>query len=53
MEYVTLRLMKQMTKSGGLTEHMKSTGPLGWIRKMNSIQSRAEEIVIHELIYTN
>ena len=37
----------------GLTEHMKSTDQLGWIRKMNSIQSRAEEIVIHQLIYTN
>lgn len=39
--------------AAGLTEHMKSTDQLGWIRKMNSIQSRAEEIVIRELIYTN
>lgn len=45
--------MEQMAKREGLTEHMKSTDQLGWIRKMNSIQSRAEEIVIHELIYTN
>lgn len=47
------RLMEQMAKREGLTEHMKSTDQLGWIRKMNSIQSRAEEIVIRELIYTN
>ena len=47
------RLMEQMAKREGLTEHMKSTDQPGWIRKMNSIQSRAEEIVIHELIYTN
>ena len=47
------RLMEQMAKREGPTEHMKSTDQLGWIRKMNNIQSRAEEIVIHELIYTN
>jgi len=47
------RLMEQMAKGEGLTEHMKSTDQPGWIRKMNNIQSRAEEIVIRELIYTN
>ena len=24
---------------------------LGWVRKMNSIRSRAEEVVLHDLIY--
>lgn len=47
------RLMEQMAKREGLTEHMKSTDQLGWIRKMNNIQSRAEENVIRGLIYTN
>lgn len=47
------RLTEQMAKREAIIEHMKSTDQLGWIRKMNNIQSRAEEIVIHELIYTN
>ena len=47
------RLTEQMAKREAIIKHMKSTDQLGWIRKMNNIQSRAEEIVIHELIYTN
>ncbi len=47
------RLTEQMAKREAIIEHMKSTDQLGGIRKMNNIQSRAEEIVIHELIYTN
>ena len=40
------RLMEQMAKREGLTEHMKSTDQLGWIRKMNSIQSTENDRTI-------
>ena len=29
----------------------KRQDQLGWVRKMNSIRSRAEEVVLHDLIY--
>ena len=32
---------------------MKSADQLGWVRRMNSVRSRAEEVVLHDLIYTD
>ena len=45
-------LILQMTKREGVTEALKATDQIAWVGKMNSIRSRAEEIVLHELIYT-
>ena len=44
-------LVEQMTKSENITEHLKSQNQLEWVRRMNSIQERANEIVCNELIY--
>ena len=44
-------IMEQMAKSEGITETLKESDPFAWIRKMNSVQERAEEIVYSELIY--
>ncbi len=46
------RLVERMAKSEGVTEQLKSDDWLCWIQKMNSIRSRAEEIVLHDLIYS-
>ena len=46
------RLVGQMAKSEGVTEQLKSNDWLCWLQKMNSIRSRAEEIVLHDLIYS-
>lgn len=35
----------------GVTEALKAADQMGWVRRMNSIHSRAEEIVLHELVY--
>ena len=35
-----------------ITEDLKARDPMAWVAAMNSIRSRAEEIVLHELIYT-
>lgn len=40
-----------MAEREGVTEHLKSVDQLGWVRKMNNIRSRAEEVVLHDLIY--
>ena len=47
MDMLTVR----MAKREGVTEHLKSVDQLGWVRKMNNIRSRAEEVVLHDLIY--
>ena len=46
------RLVRQMAKNEGVTERLKSDDWLGWLQKMNSIRSRAEEVVLHDLIYS-
>ena len=45
-------LVFQMAKREGVTEALKATDQMEWVARMNSIRSRAEEIVLHELIYT-
>lgn len=44
-------LMKQMAKSEGITEELKSTDQLAWVGAMNNIKNRAEEIIYNEIIY--
>ena len=45
-------LVLQMAKSEGVTEVLKAADQMEWVRCMNSIRNRSEEIVVHELIYT-
>ena len=44
-------IVKQMTAAEGITEALKTADQMAWIGAMNSIRSRAEEIVLHELVY--
>lgn len=43
-------LVRQMVKTEGVTEQMKAGKQMEWVRRMNSIRSRAEEILCRELI---
>ncbi len=45
-------LVKQMAKTEGVTEALKRQDQMEWVRRMNSIRNRAEEIVQNELIYS-
>ena len=45
------RLIAQMAQREGVTEALKARDQMAWIRAMNSIKKRAEEIVLHDLIY--
>ena len=45
-------LVKQMATAEGVTEEIKRRDQLGWVRRMNNIRNRAEEIVRNELIYS-
>ena len=44
-------LVSQMTKTENVTEQLKEQNQLEWVRRMNSIQERVNEIVCNELIY--
>ena len=44
-------IIKQMAAAEGVTEDLKRRSQWEWIRVMNSIVNRAEEIIKHELIY--
>ncbi len=45
------RLIDQIKKAEGVTELLKAENQMEWVRRMNNIQSRAEEIVLSELFY--
>ena len=44
-------LMKQYTEVEGITEHLKLTNQLEWVRQISNIRNRVTEIVCKELIY--
>ena len=43
--------VRQMQEAEGVTEALKAADQLEWVRRMNSIRSRAEEIIKTELIF--
>lgn len=45
------RLTTQMAQREGVTEALKADDQMAWVAAMNNIKNRAEEIVLHELIY--
>ena len=44
-------IVSAMSKQEGVTEALKAANQMEWVRRMNSIRSRAEEIVLTELVY--
>ena len=45
------RLVKQMMEKDGITEELKRTDQMEWLRRVNNIRNRADEIILNELIY--
>ena len=46
-----LLITEQLKAAEGVTEYLKASDPMAWVGVMNNIRNRAEEIVLHELIY--
>ena len=44
-------LVHQMASAEGATERMKERNPMEWVQRMNNIRSRAEEVVLSEIVY--
>ena len=45
------RIIEQMAKAEGITEALKTSDQMEWVRRMNSIRNRAEELIQADLIY--
>ena len=44
-------IVEQIKVAEGVTEELKAANQMAWIRAMNSIHNRAEEIVLEEIVY--
>ena len=47
LDIIETALMRQE----GVTEALKAADQMEWVRRRNSIHRRAEEIILHELVY--
>ena len=45
------QLVDSMKQAEGITEQLKATNQMKWVRRMNSIRNRAEEIVKSEVLF--
>ena len=45
-----LRLVNELAEKEGVTEQLKSTDQMAWVRKMNNIRERVREIINKDLI---
>lgn len=46
------KMIPEMAAAEGIDENLKGADQMEWVRRMNSIQHRAEEIILSELIYS-
>ena len=51
-EEIFFRLVKEKADAEGITETLKASDQMEWVRRMNSCRDRATEIVYHQVIYT-
>ena len=47
-----LRLVKELVEKEGVTEQLKATDQMAWVRRMSSIRNRAAEMVNNEVVYS-
>ena len=45
------RIVTQMAEQENVTETLKAADQMEWVRRMNSIHNRAEEIVLADIVY--
>lgn len=46
------RLVRQISKKESVTEKLKAENQMLWVREMNNIRNRVEEIIYQEIIFT-
>lgn len=50
-ENMFFRLVNQLAEKEGVTKQLKADNQMLWVKRMNNIRNRAEEIVNNEIIY--
>ena len=45
------RTIREMAAVEAVTEDLKTANPMAWVGAMNNIHSRAEELVLQEMIW--
>lgn len=50
-ENMTEQLTKQLMAVEGISEDLKSYDQIEWVRRMNSIRNRVDEVVLTEVVY--
>ena len=50
-EAMFFQLVKQLAEQEGITEQLKAEDQMEWVRQMNSVRNRAEEVIYNEVIY--
>ena len=51
-EAMFFQLVKRLAEQEGITELLKEESQMEWVRRMNNIRNRVEEIIMEELILT-
>ena len=44
-------IVSAMSEQEGVTEALKAADQMEWVRRINSIHNRAEEIILTEIVY--
>ena len=44
-------IIRQMQEEESVNDELKEKNQMAWVQAMNSIHNRAEELVLHELVY--
>jgi len=45
------KLVKRTAEVENVTEELKVTDQMGWVRRMNNIRNRCEEFILSEYVY--
>ena len=51
-ERMLTELTAELAKREGVTEALKASDQMEWVRRMNNIRVRVEEVIYNEVIYT-
>ena len=44
-------IVSAMAKQDGVTEALKAANQMEWVRRMNNVRNRAEEIILREVVF--
>ena len=46
-----LRLVREYAERGSVTEQLKKENPMEWVRRMNNVRSRVDNVILKQVIF--